>query len=869
MSDLRNIEGEFIERAETIVLANLSNEQFGVSELAEEMAMSRSSLLRKIKKQTQLSASQFIRIVRLSKSMEMLKETSLTVSEVSHQVGFGSTSYFIKCFRDQYGHPPGELAKSGEIENSPEILPSRQRQLAAIMFTDIEGYTALMQQDERQAIAFRERHREIFESTTRKFNGRILQYYGDGTLSTFPSTIDAVKCGIDMQLALRREEPIIPIRIGIHSGDIIVTEQDIIGNGVNVAARIESLAQTGSVYISEKVYDEIKNQPDLLTASMGVHTLKNVSKPMQVYAVFNQDLGPVAKPDTIQTGKAGIRPAIAWSLVVTAVFLIAAFAYVAGIFDSTSDSDSLNSSLEKSIAVLPFKNESSDSTNLYFVNGLMESTLNNLQKIEDLLVISRSSVERFRVTDRTIPEIAEELKVNYFVTGSGQKIGDQVLLNIQLIEASSERQIWAEQYSRELGDIFELQNEVARKISGAIEAIVTPAELAQIDKKPTENLLAYDYYLQALDPFLSRTDENLRRAIELFELAIEQDPEFSLAYANIAISYYLLEMKQAEKQDTELINSYADQALLYDPKSDASLIAKAFYYIQTKDYELALPHLNKALEYNPNSSLAVQMLADFYFRLVPDSEKYLEYALKGVQLNLASDSVTQSYIYLQLGNALVQNGFVEEALDYINRSLQYDPKNYYAPYVKILVMYARDRDIERATQQLEQAWQRDTSRLDILQDVANFHYYQENYERAFFYFEKFINTKEQYGLDIYPHEDMKIGIVYREMGLEEQATDYFKSYADQCNADQSIYKSASLASLYVQQGKYDQAIEQLKIFATQNNYQYWILIFREIDPGMGPLKSHPEYQGVIQKIKDRFWENQAVLRASLEEKGLI
>lgn len=869
MSDTSNIEADFIERAETIVLENLSNEQFGVSELAEVMNMSRSNLLRKIKKQTQLSASQFIRIVRLSKSMEMLKETSLTVSEVSHQVGFGSTSYFIKCFRDQYGHPPGELAKSGEIENSPEIMPSRQRQLAAIMFTDIEGYTALMQQDESQAIAFRERHREIFEFTTEKFNGRILQYYGDGTLSTFSSTIDAVQCAIDMQLAFFKEEPIIPIRIGIHSGDIIVTEQDIIGNGVNIAARIESLAQTGSVYISEKVYDEIKNQPELLTASMGIHTLKNVSKPMEVYAVFNQELGPVEKPVTDDGGKNGFRPAIAWSLIAVAVLLIAGFAYSSGVFDTTSGPDSISVSIDKSIAVLPFKNESSDSTNLYFVNGLMESTLNNLQKIEDLLVISRSSVERFRVSDKTIPEIAEELKVNYFVTGSGQKIGDQVLLNIQLIEASSERQIWAEQYNRELVDIFELQNEVARKISGAIEAIVTPAELEQIGKKPTENLLAYDYYLQALDPFLSRTNEGLTQAIGLFELAVEEDPEFSLAYANIAISYYLLEMYQAEKQYTEEINSYADKALLYDPTSDASLIAKAFYYVQTKEYQLALPHLEKALEYNPNSSLAVQMLADFYFRLVPNSDKYLEYALKGVQLNLASDSITQSYIYLQLGNALVQNGFVEEAVMYINKSLLNDPANYYSPYVKILVSYARDRDIESTTSQLEQEWRKDTTRLDILQDVANFHYYQEDYERAYFYFEKFIAAKEKYGLDIYPHEDLKIAIVYQELGLDEQAIDYFNSYADQCKADQSIYKSASLASQYAQEGKNDQAIEQLKIFATQRNYQYWILVFMAVDPALKPLKNHPEYQGVIQQIEVRFWENQAVLRASLEEKGLI
>ena len=293
MSDTSFNHENFVDQAESIILENVSNEQFGVSELAEAMSTSRSNLLRKIKKETQLSASQFIRQVRLQKAMEILGQTSLTVSEVSYQVGFGSTSYFIKCFREYYGYPPGEVGRRGEVDKEQGSQSTRHRQLAAIMFTDIQGYTSLMQKNESKAIAYRARHREVFDSTTRKYNGRILQYYGDGTLSTFPSAIDAVQCGIEMQLAFSKEEPRIPIRIGIHSGDIIVTDQDIIGDGVNVASRIESLAETGSVYISDKVYDEIKNQSDLITASRGVHALKNVSKPMEVFAVSNHKLGGI------------------------------------------------------------------------------------------------------------------------------------------------------------------------------------------------------------------------------------------------------------------------------------------------------------------------------------------------------------------------------------------------------------------------------------------------------------------------------------------------------------------------------------------------------------------------------------------------
>ncbi len=270
--------------------------------------------------------------------------------------------------------------------------------------------------------------------------------------------------------------------------------------------------------------------------------------------------------------------------------------------------------IEKFIAVLPFKNESNDSTNVYFVNGLMESTLNNLQKIQGFRVVSRTSAEKYGNNKRSIPEIAEDLHVNYVVEGSGQRVGNQILLNIQLIEASTDRPIWSEQYSREVVDVFALQNEVAQKIVDAVQAIVTPAELAQMEKPLTENLIAYDYYLQALDPFYTRTKEGLEKAIALFEKAIEQDSQFALAYANIAISYYFLDVDQKQKQYTEQINNFADKALLYDSKSAESLIAKALYYMQNKEYQLALPHLEKALEYNPNSSDVIQMLAVLWMR---------------------------------------------------------------------------------------------------------------------------------------------------------------------------------------------------------------------------------------------------------------
>jgi TolB-like protein/AraC-like DNA-binding protein/Tfp pilus assembly protein PilF len=677
----------FIDKAETLIVENLSNEKFGVSELAGAMSMSRSSLLRKIQKHTNLSASQFIRQVRLRKAMTLLKQTALSVSEISYQVGFGSTSYFIKCFREHFGYPPGEAVK-------------KESKAAGA----IEGLT--------------------LETPKRNFSKIII--------------------------------------------------------------------------------------------------------------------------------------AVSLISMVALIVLYQAFSFTPP------------KELEKSIVVLPFNNESSDSTNVYFINGLMESTLINLQMIEDFRVVSRTSAEKYSNNKRSIPEIAKELNVNYVVEGSGQRVGDEVLLNIQLIDASSDRPIWAEQYSRKVVNVFDLQNEIAKKIADAVEAIVTPAELEQIEKIPTENLLAYDYYLQALEPYHSRTKEGLEKAILLFKKAVEEDSQFSLAYANVAISYYFLDVYQKQKQYTDRINIFADKALLYDSKSAESLIAKALYYMQSGDYKLAVPHLEKALEYNPNSSSVVQMLGDLYARVIPNTGKYLEYALKGIQLDIAAnDSTAKSYIYLLLSNALIQTGFVDEAMTNIEKSIAYNPENYYSPFLKVFILYAQEGDLDQTKKRLFMQWRKDTSRLDILQEVGKFYYYQEEYDSAFYFYEKFVTAREKQNLNIYPQEDIKIAFVYQKKGLEAEAVKLFNAYAEYCENDESIYKGASMAVKYIFEGENDKAIEQLKIFSSQDNYQYWILLFQEIDPIMKPLKSHPEFNGVIQKIADRFWEKHNKLKKLLDKKGLI
>ena len=392
----------------------------------------------------------------------------------------------------------------------------------------------------------------------------------------------------------------------------------------------------------------------------------------------------------------------------------------------------------------------------------MESILNKLQKIEDLRVISRTSVEAYRNSNKTIPEIAEELNVAYFVEGSGQKLGQEILLNIQLIQADGDQHLWAEQYRRKVSDIFDLQNEVAKHIAAEVEAVVTPEEEALIEKSSTTNFEAYDVFLKGLDLLYSFDGDLLEEAISYFKEAIQLDPDFARAYAAVAIAYYYLDANVAYKRYSDTINHYADQALLHDPKLAQSLIAKALFYMSSDTYEMAVPYFEKALEYNPNSALVVGFLADLYVNHIPDTRKYLEYALKGVQLGLTTnDSTAISMNYLHLANALVQNAFVDEAKHHINRSLDYFPDNIFSLYVKAYILFARDKDAEKLTEDLLETFRLDTTRLDVLQEVAKSYYFRRDYEMASRYYKPFAAIREMYNLDIYRSEDAKIAVVLR------------------------------------------------------------------------------------------------------------
>ncbi|MCU0364382.1 MAG: adenylate/guanylate cyclase domain-containing protein, partial [Ignavibacteriaceae bacterium] len=374
------------------------------------------------------------------------------------------------------------------------------RMLAAIMFTDMVGYTALMQENEKRAKILRDKHRSVLERLILEHRGQILQYYGDGTLSIFGSAIEAAVCGAKIQQELQLE-PKVPLRIGIHAGDVVYDDEGVYGDGVNIAARIENLAVPGSVLVSDKINDELKNQTQISSTFLGRYELKNVKSPVKIYALTSDGL-VVPTHDQLE-GKSAVS--------------------------------------ENSIAVLPFINLSADKENEYFSDGMTEELLNALAKVEGLLVTSRTSSFAFKGKNTDIREIGKLLGVKTILEGSVRKYGNRVRVTAQLINSENGYHKWSETFDRNLEDIFAVQDEIANSI---VEQLKKTIKIYSPSKSlvlvPTENIDAYNLYLKGLYNWNKWSPDFMLKAIKYFEDALAIAPDFSLAYSRLAACYIFL-----------------------------------------------------------------------------------------------------------------------------------------------------------------------------------------------------------------------------------------------------------------------------------------------------------------------------------------
>ncbi len=486
-----------------------------------------------------------------------------------------------------------------------------RRELAAIMFSDIVGYTLVMGRDEGRAMRALAEHRALLRALLPKFNGRMLGEIGDGTLTSFHSAVDAVNCAREVQAALK-DSPDLRLRIGIHLGDVLFTDDNAWGDGVNVASRIHALTPPGAICVSEHVYDAIRNQPGISARDLGRKRLKNVSRPIAVYLLFDAGDSTLAGAFSKSRASLWMGPGKYRALVAAvAVFALAALAF--GIAKWKQPASNLAAQpaaaprVIRSIAVLPLDNYSGDPNQEYFADGMTDELTTDLATISALRVISRSSVMQFKGEHRPpTPEIARALNVDAVVEGSVFRVGDRVRITAQLIDAPDDKHLWAKSYERDSRDVLTLQDELASAIAQEINVQLTPQEQARFAGPRPVNPAAHEAYLKGRYFFAGWSKEGLAKALAQYEEAIKIDPNFAPAYSGIADVYswdddFFLPATEVMPK----AKAAAQKALQLDDtlaEAHTSLgIINAFYDF---DWPRAEREFRRAIELNPSYALA-------------------------------------------------------------------------------------------------------------------------------------------------------------------------------------------------------------------------------------------------------------------------
>lgn len=412
------------------------------------------------------------------------------------------------------------------------MLPTRR--LAAILFTDIVGSTAIMQKDEQAALLVNRRYISVLKECVLSHGGEILNDFGDGSLCTFHSATEALRCAIEMQQQFQLE-PKVPLRIGLHVGEIFFENGKVFGDGVNVASRIQSLGTANSILFSSVIKNEIKNQQDFKSVSLGKFHFKNVDEPMEVFALANEGF-TVPKKEEL-TGKlkeTEKKPAIKkWIITVVAAILLAVSYFVYQNFFHTP-----GFSGEKTIAVLPFENIGVPNNEEYITDGITQDIIGSLSKVSSLKkVIGWFSVKGFKKTTKSLDEIADELGVAAILSGTLEPEGKKTRITVELIEASTRKRIWGDDFEYDSTDILTIQSKVAGQIVNALKGNITPEEQKELSRQYTPNPEAYKLYRKGLFLLNKGIQAGSDSAEIYFNRALDIDPDYALAYAGLANCY--------------------------------------------------------------------------------------------------------------------------------------------------------------------------------------------------------------------------------------------------------------------------------------------------------------------------------------------
>jgi class 3 adenylate cyclase/TolB-like protein len=697
---------------------------------------------------------------------------------------------------------------------------SMARRLAAILAADVVGYSRLVAADEAGTIArLKALRRDFIEPKIAEHHGRIVKLMGDGALVEFASVVDAVRCAVEVQEGVaERARDVSPdrqlrFRIGINLGDIVIEDDDIHGDGVNVAARLEALAEPGGICVSRTVRNHVQDKLAYRFQDLGERTLKNIPRPVHVFRVA---------PDGVAatSGRRFRSTRWVWAAAAATVVLLigAASAWLwqsaepqqtqqtqqtvtgaptAGVPDRAEQAP-----LDKyRIAVLPFVNMSADAENEYFSDGITEELISKLSRLHDLTVIARTSIMQYKKTGKSVAEIGRELQAGTVLEGSVRKAGDRLRITAQLIDVASQGHLWSQDYDRELTDVFAIQSDVAEHVAEALQITLKPAEATQLAKAGTADLEAYNAYLRGLYHYNTWSKEGLEKSIKYFEQAIARDPDFTKAYAAMAFSYDLLAEYGYLPPDQAFpkVKAAAHRALEIDATTAEAYTALAMaagYY--DYDWIRADEGCRRALELNPNSLVTHDWCGVSYLSPMGRHEEAIAHGKRAKEL----DPLTP-YIRVDLGWSYNHARRYDEAIAECSPILDIDP-NFYFTYWCLGFAY----------------WQK-----GMLEEAV------AAYER---------------GVELEPHDlqlKADLAIVYAAAGKKAQAQSILEEFEEK--AQREYVPPYALAMAHMAVSDLDGTFEWLdKMYAERSPVLVWMNEHARYDR----LRSDPRFQELLRKI---------------------
>ena len=549
-----------------------------------------------------------------------------------------------------------------------------KRKLTAILSADAVGYSRLMGDDEEATIRTLTEYRDAITVLVNEHKGRVIDSPGDNVLAEFASVVDAVRCAVETQKQIAERNADLPenrrmlFRIGVNLGDIVDEGDRIYGDGVNIAARLESLAETGGICISGTAFDHVKGKLEVGYKYLGEQKVKNIKEPVRIYKMLldPDDVGKIIGEKKLRPGQRK------WAnLTVAAMLILLAGGFTIWHFYFRPQSMEKVATVlpeKPSIAVLPFNNLSGDSDQDYLADGITENIITALSKIPEMLVIARNSVFTYKDKPIKIQQVGQDLGVRFVLEGSIQKAEDQVRITGQLIDATTGHHLWADQYDRELEDLFAVQDEITMHIASALQVELTDGKQAQVRHRSTNNLRARSYAVKGYSLYERITKDDNAKARELFEKAVELDPDYAWAWTMIGFTYFIdtrYGWHRPREESEKMMIEYGQKAVKLDDSIPDVYLLLASPHIWRKEHDEAIALAEKAIAIDPNSAESYAELG-MYYRFAGRFEDSIRMTEKAIRLHPYYPdwylySLEYSYYYL---------GQYEKAIEFAKKHLK-------------------------------------------------------------------------------------------------------------------------------------------------------------------------------------------------------